>query len=156
MRKHFILSIATGIFLFSPIKNFSQSTFIDQDLGTNHYLQRFEILSGKISDQLHLSSLPYQRRKAVLFLDSLNDQLSTPSGVDEKSFNYLFTDNDEWTEYEGAKSKKPFLKVFYRDKASLYQHRDNNFLVKVNPVFDFEIGKESDSDETLFTNTRGI
>jgi len=137
-------------------KIFSQSAFIDQSLGTNHYLERMEILSGKISDELHFSALPLQRKKAVAFLDSVKGSSIDFSAVDFKAMSYLYTDNDEWSEYEDAVSKKPFLKYFYRDKTTLYQHRSNDFMLKVNPVFDFEIGSESSSDQTLFVNTRGI
>jgi hypothetical protein len=70
--------------------------------------------------------------------------------------NYLRTDNDEWSEDSVSFSRKSFLKIFYRDKASLYQYRSNDFMVKVNPVFEFAVGTESGSDETLFINTRGI
>ncbi|HYV93939.1 MAG TPA: hypothetical protein VE978_19330 [Chitinophagales bacterium] len=75
---------------------------------------------------------------------------------------YLLSDNNEWVELledgyqHNLKSFRPVLKYFYRDKATFYQHRDDDFMVKINPVFDFAIGKESASDQTLFTNTRGI
>ncbi len=135
---------------------FSQSTFLPLNSDSYHYLDRFEILSGKVSDQLHFSATPLLRSKAVTFLDSLNLPPDVWSDIDLKTRSYLLSDNDEWSEFEDAISKKPFLKVFYRDKASLYQFRNNDFMVKVNPVFDFEVGKESESDETLFTNTRGL
>ncbi|MEP7128764.1 MAG: hypothetical protein ABI729_07850 [Chitinophagales bacterium] len=135
---------------------FSQSTFIPLNDASYHYLQRFEIKSGNISDQLHFSALPLQRQDAVEFLDTFQKQTANISTVDSKSIDYLLTDNDEWSAYAGALSRKPFLKYLYRDKASLYQHRDHDFMVKVNPVFDFQFGTESGSGESIYTNTRGI
>lgn len=145
-----------AFFLLSPLRILSQSAFIEQDLGTKNYLKRFEIISGKISDQLHFSALPLQRKNAVLFLDSLHLDSSRLSITDQKAEKYLRTDNDEWSNYPGAKSRKPIFKIFYRDKATFYQHTTEDFSLKINPVFDFKIGKESASGEPLFTNTRGV
>ncbi|MEO5675835.1 MAG: hypothetical protein ABIQ74_14430 [Chitinophagales bacterium] len=145
-----------GYFLISPLITLSQSVFYNQDLGIRNYLQRFEISSGNISNNLHFSTHPLLRKNAVNFLDSLHlDSLSLHE-TDRKTEQYLRTDNDEWSGYSGAAGKKPFLKKFYRDKASLYQIRSDDFLLKINPVFDFEIGRESASGEMLFTNTRGV
>ncbi|MEO6168418.1 MAG: hypothetical protein ABIO46_09145 [Chitinophagales bacterium] len=137
-------------------KAFSQSTFIPLNDDSYHYLQRLEIRSGNISDHLHFSALPLQREEAMQFLDSLKVPVRTQSKVDSKTIDYLLTDNDEWSEYNGSKSRKPLLEYFYRDKASFYQHRNNDFMVKVNPVFYFQFGGEPVSEEKLFTNTRGI
>jgi hypothetical protein len=151
LRIVFILLLLFG----NSIKSFSQSAFISQNPEAVYYLQRFEVLSGKISDQLHLSSLPYQRKMAVAFLDSLKVD-SLKSSTDQNSFYYLLTDFDEWSNYDGAKSKKPFLKQLYKNKADFYQYRSDDFMVKVNPVFDFEIGKDKNTNELLFQNTRGL
>ncbi len=134
----------------------AQSSFIPLNDDSYHYLKRMEIKSGRISDQLHFSALPLQRHHAVMMVDSTQELVSGWSTVDSGAMNFLLTDNDEWSLYSGALSRKPFLKYLYRDKASLYQHRNDDFMVKVNPVFDFEIGTESASGEMLFTNTRGI
>ncbi|MGB3074796.1 MAG: hypothetical protein WBB36_05725, partial [Chitinophagales bacterium] len=93
---------------------------------------------------------------AIQFLDTFQKNPTNTSSVDLKSIDYLLTDNDEWSAYPGANSRKPFLKYIYRDKGSLYQHRDHDFMVKVNPVFDFQYGTESGSGASIFTNTRGI
>ena len=55
-----------------------------------------------------------------------------------------------------SKSKKPFLKYFYKEKAFFYkyQQKDENIFV-INPVFNFTGGKESSSGATLYQNTRG-
>lgn len=144
------------LLLLSVEPVFAQSAFIPLHDESGYYLRRLEILSGGVSDQLHFSAWPLQRRYAVRYLDSIQDGSQRWSPVDHQSHEFLLTDNDEWSAYSGASSRKPFLKYLYRDKASLYQHRDDDFLVKVNPVFDFVIGIESDVKEALYTNTRGI
>lgn len=137
-------------------KLFSQSNFIPAGDQQYEYLRRFEIKSGQVSDALHFSALPLQRRSVVKFLDTLKEEGAALNKVESKAFDYLLTDNDEWSGFKGAAASKPLLKYFYRDKASLYQHREPDFLVKVNPVFDFQFGKESTAGAGLFTNTRGI
>lgn len=135
---------------------FSQSTFIPLNDDSYHYLERFEIKSGHISDELHFSVQPLLRRDAVRFLDSIAYDSILFSRTDQRIVDFLLTDNDEWSQDSIARSRKSFLKYFYRDKASLYQHRDDDFMLKVNPVFDFEIGTESKAENSLYTNTRGI
>ncbi len=90
------------------------------------------------------------------FIDSLQEDSVSFSPTDKKNIQYLLIDNDEWSEYGGAKSKRPVLKYFYRDKATLYQHRSDDFMIKVNPVVHFAGGVETRSKQTLFVNTRGI
>ena len=110
-----------------------------------------------MSDQLHFSALPLLRKNAVSFLDSVSTELSQLhlSSVDQKNIDFLLTDNDEWSEYSNAQSRRPLLKYFYRDKATLYQRRADDFMIKINPVLDFELGTESASNKTLYVNTRG-
>lgn len=151
MKKLFLLSI---VFRMSGVM--AQSTFLPLHDESYHYLQRLEIKSGNITDALHFSSLPLQRKDVVIFLDSIQRTAVTNSAVDSQSIDFLLTDNDEWSEYEGAASRKPLLKYLYRDKASLYQHRDPDFMVKVNPVLDLQVGTESASGKTIYTNTRGL
>jgi hypothetical protein len=149
-QKHLFITAAFLLILFRPgwNKAFCQSVFIPLNDDSYHYLERLEIKSGRVSDQLHFSALPLQRSDAVLFLDSLG--VSDSALQDDKSVDYLLTDNDEWSAYPGAISKKPILKYFYRDKASLYQYRSDDFMVKVNPVFHFGYGLESASDPSQF------
>lgn len=155
-RRKFFYCLLAGSALLSPLKIFSQSTFLPLNSDSYQFLSRFEILSGTVSDELHFSATPLLRSKAADFLDSMKLHFASLNEAEKKEVDYLLIDNDEWTEDSLAKSKKPFLKYFYRDKASLYQFRNNDFMVKINPVFDFEIGAESASGETLFTNTRGV
>ncbi len=140
-----------------PVHSISQSALLNLNSESNIYLQRFEILSGKISDQIHLSSLPLQRRFAVTALDTMLSDSSLHLNENEReAAEYLLVDNDEWSNSSLAKSKKPFLKYFYRNKSDLFQYRSDDFMVKINPVFDFEIGYDQLSNETLFQNTRGL
>jgi hypothetical protein len=148
--------LQTGLLAMVSCGAFAQSTFNPLKSEAGHYLSRLEILSGQISDELHLSATPVLRSSAVRFIDSLSLHMPSVIMAERKNVDYLLVDNDEWSEDSIAISRKPLLKVLYRDKASLYQFRNDDFMVKVNPVFEFAVGTESTSDETLFINTRGI
>ena len=93
----------------------AQSAFLPLQSESNHYLSRLEILSGKISDEIHFSSAPFLRSSVVRYIDSL--RLHMPYVIEEesKNVNYLLTDNDEWSGDSVAISRKPLLKIFYRD-----------------------------------------
>ncbi|MBA2407125.1 MAG: hypothetical protein H0V65_03915, partial [Chitinophagales bacterium] len=59
------------ILFFLPDKSKCQSTFIPLNTPSYPILERLEIRSGKISDQLHFSASPLLRQNAVAFLDSI-------------------------------------------------------------------------------------
>jgi hypothetical protein len=54
------------------------------------------------------------------------------------------------------KSKKTFLKTFYKSPANFYEVRTKDFFLALNPVLQFYLGKESNNDERIFLNTRGV
>lgn len=152
-----------GLFLITYSRLEAQSNFVPLNSESYDYLRRFEILSGKISDELHLSGFPVSREDAILFLDTIfngaaddGKRLSVNDKNQYKVHYYLRTDNNEWKPEDEIGKRKPILKYFYHNRADFFQYRSDDLLVKINPVFHFEIGKETGTDEILFTNTRGI
>ena len=70
---------------------------------------------------------------------------------------YIYADNNEWTSWGLIESKKPVFKTFYKYKPDfLYFKQYSDFLIKINPVFHFEIGKDLERDHLLYHNIRGI
>src|SRR5436309_178591 len=116
LKKRLVSIVALGFFLINPQMIFSQSNFLPLHSESYRYLERLEIVSGKISDELHLSISPLKRKdetkayskdspivKSALRVDNL-----TPGRLmSKRTFQYLLTDNDEWSDYERAKSEKP-------------------------------------------------
>ncbi|MBA3649075.1 MAG: hypothetical protein H0W62_11080 [Chitinophagales bacterium] len=144
------------LLFFSPSKKAcAQSAFIPLNDFSYNYLSRFEIKSGKVSDDLHFSCLPLLRQNAIRFLDSMRGKSISLSNTDIMAIEYLRLDNQEWSN-DSAESRHSFLKYFYNSPADFYQYHSNDFLIKINPVFEFNIGKESASDRTLYINTRGV
>ncbi|RYY00403.1 MAG: hypothetical protein EOO53_22035, partial [Gammaproteobacteria bacterium] len=67
------------------------------------------------------------------------------------------TNNIEFaTNRDSLRSKKIFLKRFYQTPANFYEVNVPDFSLIVNPVFQYTAGKESNSNELLFLNTRGL
>lgn len=54
------------------------------------------------------------------------------------------------------KREKPILKYFYQTPANLFQVDDKYFSLRLNPILDISYGKDSDVDDPIFYNRRGV
>ncbi len=48
------------------------------------------------------------------------------------------------------------MKKLYRSKSDLYHHHSDELDFHVNPIFGFQIGKDWDTEEIVYRNTRGV
>jgi len=147
------------LFVFTAISNKlpAQSTNVPLNKDYYHLIERYEILYGKFAPQFHTVVKPIQRQHIAAFTDSLLDgQLENPSKTDIFNLRYLSNDNWIWSNHNFNESKKPIFKIFYRKKSDLYHVDIKNFDLHVNPVLYLSGGKESASNVTTYTNTRGI
>jgi hypothetical protein len=110
----------------------------------------------------------------------------TLSEQDRQDLQYIFRDNNEWlvtskfytrlasqrekiegpdslTQVETSQlseyythSERPILKIFYRTPANLLEVNDKYFHLRLNPVLNVNAARERSSDNTLFTNQRGV
>lgn len=151
--------ILLSLFLGLSLNSFSQSAYFNLNQASNSILDRLEIKSGNIKNQLFLDAKPLRRDAVAGFISqfdsssSLNIKL-TPA--DNYWINYLKNDNLPWSGIDPLNAKRPVLKYFYRSKANFYQYTDSSFHVFINPVLAFEGGKESISDKMVYRNTRGV
>ncbi|MFK8102529.1 MAG: hypothetical protein AB8G15_08390 [Saprospiraceae bacterium] len=53
-------------------------------------------------------------------------------------------------------SRKPLLKYFYKTPANLFELDGEHFYLKINPILNFKIAKQSEEDEFIFLNQRGV
>ena len=134
----------------------SQSSFIPLNNDYYHLIDRYEVLNGRMSPSLFSSIKPYERRQVAQFLDSLAIDSARLSKADRFNLEYLANDNWEWTGTSANESKKPILKYFYRKKSDLFHVHNKDFDLHVNPVLYTQIGKESETGETRFINSRGL
>lgn len=53
-------------------------------------------------------------------------------------------------------SKRPILRHFYKQKPHFYAHQSKSFRLAVNPLLSLKVGRDNQSTERLFINSRGI
>ncbi len=156
MRKQSLFFISLVLF---PFVLFSQSANIPLNRDYYHLLDRYEIMSGKFSENFHSNVKPIQRVQLGGFIDSLySNELfqENLSGRDRFNLQYLADDNWEWSKNDESDSRNPFLKYIYRKKSDFLNVDQGDFDLHVNPVIYFSGGKESESDVTTYINTRGV
>ena len=170
-----IKSFTAMLVFICPLIANAQTTYLPEGSKEVQFIDRLEIKQGS-NTGLNFSTLkPYSRRSLVEeaeFLDSArlgsssslitedNDEWKglnlTP--VDEYNLHSILMDNSEWVtgSKESFLSRKPFLKSFYVTKPNFLEVNAKDFFLAINPVLLFQEGKESNNDENIFYNKRGI
>lgn len=149
MRKILLFALIVTYTLVS-----SQGTYTPLNTNTYHYMDRLDIKYGKILPIPHTSVKPYNRKMLGEYAESMYNSNIDYSAQEEYNINYLLNDNTEWTDSFEYK-RRPFLKTFLPERASLLGVETDNFILKVNPVLHVDLGQEFDN-QFLFTNTRGF
>jgi hypothetical protein len=139
-----------------PTAALSQTTYLPQDDKAYVLLERLEIKTQKDS-VLNFSKLrPFSRAKIVPAMEAGGNFGNSLTSIDNYNLNRFLLDNIEWTRNPGQfQSKKP-IGSFYRTPANLYEVHARDFDLVLNPVFQFTVSKESNNDQRLFLNSRGI
>lgn len=133
----------------------AQSALLPYDADEYHRVQRLEIRTGAFSSYFHTTVGPYARKDMAMFADSFKIQGNPISFRDFQYLNYIQMDNPEWSGSQSGK-RKPFLKIFYPERSALLYHAQENFAVRINPVYNLTAGQDFSRKEFLYTNTRGI
>jgi hypothetical protein len=170
-------------FLFlSPVCLLSQTTYLPQGDKQNILLERLEIKGGTDSILNFSKTRPFSRRSLVFkemnlyqmanHSSAITDPIHIPdtalvrkimlSKVDMYNLRSAVLNNEEWIgnapggiRPDEFRSKKP-IGSFYKTPANLYEVHVKDFDLIVNPVFQFVFSKESNNDQRLFLNTRGL
>jgi hypothetical protein len=143
-----------------PFSAFSQTTYLPQGDKANILLERMEIKSRTDSFFNFSKTKPFSRKHTVGAVNHYMEQFGkTVSKVDAYNAQRIMINNLEYLPAaDRAKyaSKKPVLKDFYTSPASLYEVHVKDFDLVINPVIQVTVSKESDNEETLYQNTRGV
>lgn len=137
---------------------FSQSVYAPLNKDYEHLIDRYEIKSGKIYQNIHTQLKPFQRKDIVHLMDTLEKNLGDKlSEVDKFNFQFLKQDSFEWADSSfQADSEKPSYKQIYKKKSDFYHYQDSTFDFHLNPVLFLGGGIERDNVERLFLNSRGL
>lgn len=134
----------------------AQSNYAPLNEDYYHWIDRYEVKSGRIFPQIFTATKPYKRSDIVAFIDSAGQSSLFGSGTDAFNKEYLLNDNWEWAPAGQGDSKKPVLRHFYKKQSDFYSVHTNDFDLHINPVLYVGAGKDSERDDMLMINTRGI
>lgn len=163
-----IKSLFKLVIFICPVFAAAQSTFIQQGDKAYQLLERLEI-KAKTNPNLNFSNLKYFSRKVMMqeaqAIDSANKTKAADSkdaskltAIDEYNLQSFYMNNTEW--YNGNKdnfnSKKPWFNTFYKTKPNFFEVNTKDFFMAINPMIQFSYGKESNNDENIFYNSRGL
>jgi hypothetical protein len=73
----------------------------------------------------------------------------------DETFNDRYLNNDNLKVKSVHPFRKGFLKNFYQYPSAFYAQVEKDYVIVINPVLNFQGGKEQQTDKTLFQNTRG-
>jgi hypothetical protein len=152
------LPIVIGLVLWT-IRLSAQSATIPLHAPAYHILDRLDIQSG-VENPVHNQLKGFQRRDAAAYAYAIDSLRSDLSRLDHADLQYLINDNEEWAQTGKTRQptaiRRPIFKKFYKTPGSLYTVNTPDFKLRVNPMFNFAFGKETNDPETLFANERGL
>ncbi len=144
----------------------AQGTLLSQQSKHIHFLDRLEIKSGALSDNVFSSGKPYEGKSVMDYTAHLFDSLAQSdttiqlSRVDRYNLQSLYMNNQEWWKGNraGFASKKPVLKKFYRSPAHFFEKYGEDYFVTVDPLIQIRQSMEKTGDTSFnnFINQRGI
>lgn len=154
----FMIRKSTILWVFIHLSGFAlaQSSFIPLNEDYYQRIDRYEIKAGKIYPQIFTGIKQYKRSDVVTFIDSVNADGYATSPSDQFNTAYIRNDSWEWSQTEGADSKKTVLKSFYEKKADFYSYHTEDFDLHINPILYLSAGTDSRLDDPLYINTRGV
>jgi hypothetical protein len=139
-----------------PVVASAQSANLPLNKDYYHLLDRLAIKSGALSPYYQSALKPYRRESVAHFIQGLDINDMGLNRVDKFNMEYIKNDNWSYFDSTSSDSRKPFLKVLYRKKADFVSVSTKEFELHLNPVIHFSAGMDNETDDFLFTNTRGF
>lgn len=151
----------------------AQSTILPIGSDQEYYIERMCIRYGA-PDYFQRNIKPYFRNDAIDLLKYW-DSLGVLLQEDESFIKYLCDENNEWawkyikereatdsnyTDFRSSPvqyhtSQRSLLHYFYKTPANLLEVNKNDFYLRLNPLFNFQYGKEFTQSENILSNQRG-
>jgi hypothetical protein len=156
----FIIKILRSFFVsFLPFFAVAQTAYLPQADKHTQFLERLQIKMGNNRDLNVATARPYSRRMAVSVAEAVDSaELPNLSAADKYNLQSLLMNNSEWVtgDKSGFASKRSLWNTFYRTRANFLEVDEKDFFLAVNPVFQFQQSFESDNNERIFLNARGV
>lgn len=145
------------LILLLPLSVLGQSTNLSLNEDYYHWLDRYEVKSGKIAPELFTTFKPYKRQALAAYVDSLQARHGVfSSAADSHNLEYFRNDNWEWSRPATSESRKPVLRKFYKKRSDFVYLEDGELDLHINPVLYLGGGTDSGQPDNLFMNTRGV
>lgn len=158
IRRFFLVTVALAAY-----SSYAQTTYLPEGSKAYPLLERTEIKTGKFNELNFSSVKPFGRRsvvKEVEAADSLSEAgLIQLTDVDKYNISRVLMDNSEWVstyDTTAFKSKRPFLKAFYKTPPNFFEVNNKDFFLVINPVFNYEVATGNDGTKRMFYNKRGV
>lgn len=136
-------------------QTFGQSSLIPYNQDYYHLIDRFTFKYPEAARAFQTTYKPVSRTALASFLNAIKDDYSTFSVQDQYNFEFLMNDSWEYTDSPYIENDKSWWNTFYNKKSDFLGYSTGGFNVHINPVLEFSAGKGSETDQTLYTNTRG-
>jgi hypothetical protein len=156
----FIKCAIIALLFIQPLAMMGQSAYLQQGSKDNILLERLEIKAQK-DTALNFSFLkPFNRKWLIQAIERLEKDPGplNLSKIDLYNIERAKINSMEWVsgDKSALRSKKSLWNTFYETPADLIQVDNPDFFLSVNPVLQLQAGVESESNEFLFLNARGI
>lgn len=132
----------------------AQGAYVPLNTETYRIVDRFDIKYNKILPIPHSSVRPYNRKAVAEFAETMYNANIELKKADIYNLKFLMRDNYEWVDSFKTENK-PFLKIFYRERAALLNADIKHFSLSVNPVVDFEFGTEF-GNQPVYMSSKGF
>lgn len=155
MQKLLLTLLLSMLVFFS----FSQGTFITAGSDGTGYLERLDIKYGKIIPIEHTADKPFHRGTAAKIAETLLLSNLRFNKVQQYQLQWLVDDNAEWLDSLQSRTRKPFIKVLYREPASfahVSSKKKGLFDLRFNPIIAANVGYESEDGRFIFTRSLGL
>ncbi|QIL78051.1 capsule assembly Wzi family protein [Hymenobacter sp. HDW8] len=144
-----------------PQSDVQGTTYVPLDSDVYRLIDRYTILFGPDSlNDPHTSVRPYTRASVARLAERILRDSTTVGITRADRFNadYLLRDNWQYTKQDIAAntSKKPVLGRFYRNQSDFFHVETPSFTLRVNPVANLSVGRDTDIDGLRYLNTRGV
>jgi len=165
--KRSVIFILVVFISFSFGKMYSQSPDTEENSKIYHTLERMEIKSG--IDPVYFPGIKnYEIQDIVRYSQILKDSLKNLNHKDAYDIDFILKDNIDWAKFfidsshyqkitkEENIYKNGLFNMFYKVNSSFYTLNTDNFFMKINPVINFNTGKDNKQGIYHYQNTRGI
>src|SRR5688500_6147357 len=100
----------TLLFILVSFLAHAQSSYVPLNEDYYHWVDRYEIKSGKIIPQIFTVIKPYKRSAIISMIDTAKTYGVIESRADQFNYDYLMNDSWEWSAAQTSESKKPVLR----------------------------------------------